>query len=487
MERLFGAVDDALSRHSSGNRGSDAPESMEIVSKYHYLQAIARPFGLMKKTVILSITEETQEIRSLLDTLNVVVLKEFIQIRSQPHKTGFLGPGKIEEILKDIESFELDMIVINGKLKPSQHHFLEMKFQKECIDRPGVILRIFSDHAHTPEAIAQVTLAKLRYELPFLREWIHKSKSGDRPGFLSGGAYATDVYFEHARSHARHIEKRLEELSRQREVTRTKRRDSGYTLVSLAGYTNAGKSALMNKVCKAEVEVDPRLFSTLSTTTRKVIGVSGNILMTDTVGFIKDLPPDLVKAFNSTLEEIFYADLILLVIDLSEPHDVIKSKLSVSMDILLPKVEGRSLVVVGNKIDLIQDQVRDELRKSVSDIIAPHDIIMVSANTGEGLEILRTRLSLVQGLSWLIDADLPLLDSSYSILSRIRSIAEVVTKTTDSEIKAEIRCKPTDAEKIVGWLGTASASKVISSAEVAEALKETPAEPKGAPSSEEVR
>ena len=460
---------------------------MEIVSKYHYLQAIARPFGLMKKTVILSITEETQEIRSLLDTLNVVVLKEFIQIRSQPHKTGFLGPGKIEEILKDIESFELDMIVINGKLKPSQHHFLEMKFQKECIDRPGVILRIFSDHAHTPEAIAQVTLAKLRYELPFLREWIHKSKSGDRPGFLSGGAYATDVYFEHARSHARHIEKRLEELSRQREVTRTKRRDSGYTLVSLAGYTNAGKSALMNKVCKAEVEVDPRLFSTLSTTTRKVIGVSGNILMTDTVGFIKDLPPDLVKAFNSTLEEIFYADLILLVIDLSEPHDVIKSKLSVSMDILLPKVEGRSLVVVGNKIDLIQDQVRDELRKSVSDIIAPHDIIMVSANTGEGLEILRTRLSLVQGLSWLIDADLPLLDSSYSILSRIRSIAEVVTKTTDSEIKAEIRCKPTDAEKIVGWLGTASASKVISSAEVAEALKETPAEPKGAPSSEEVR
>lgn len=278
MEQLFGTVDGARSWHSSGNRGSDASESMEIVSKYHYLWIIARPFGRMKKTVIFSITEDTQEIRSLLDTLNVVVLKEFIQTRSQPHKTSFLGPGKIDDILKEIEELELDMIVINGKLKPSQHHFLEMKFQKECVDRPGVILRIFSDHAHTPEAIAQVTLAKLRYELPFLREWIHKAKSGDRPGFLAGGAYATDVYFEHARSHARHIEKRLEELSRQREVTRTKRRDSGYTLVSLAGYTNAGKSALMNKMCKAEVEVDPHLFSTLSTTTRKVIGVSGNIL-----------------------------------------------------------------------------------------------------------------------------------------------------------------------------------------------------------------
>lgn len=209
--------------------------------------------------------------------------------------------------------------------------------------------------------------------------------------------------------------------------------------------------------------------------------------MTDTVGFIKDLPPDLVKAFNSTLEEIFYADLILLVVDLSELRDVVKSKLLVSMDILLPKVEGRSLVVVGNKIDIIQEEIRQELKKSISDTISPHELIMVSAITGEGLEALRDKMSLVQGLSWLVEADLPLLDSSYSILSRVRSIADVVTRTTDLAIKAEIRCRPTDAEKIIGWLGTASASKVLSRTEVAEVMKGTPAEAKGPPSSEEAR
>jgi GTP-binding protein HflX len=202
----------------------------------------------MKKVVIFSISEDTEEIRSLLQTLGMEVIKEFVQNRPRPHRESFLGPGKVDEILKEMEEMDVDLIVVNGVLKPSQHHFLEMKFQKECADRTGAILRIFTDHAHTPEAIAQVTLAKLRYELPFLREWIHKSKSGDRPGFLSGGAYATDVYFEHAKTHARKIEANLSEVSKQREVTRTRRREKGYSLVSLAGYTNAGKSALMNKL-----------------------------------------------------------------------------------------------------------------------------------------------------------------------------------------------------------------------------------------------
>src|SRR5512136_55325 len=160
--------------------------------------------------------------RSLLKTLDIVVVKEYVQKRQLPHKVGFLGPGKLDEILEEIKSLDLDFITVNGTLKPSQHHFLEMKFQKECMDRTGVILRIFSDHAHTPEAIAQVTLAELRYELPFLREWVHKAKSGERPGFLAGGAYATDVYYEHAKSQARRIEEDLREISRQRENARIK-------------------------------------------------------------------------------------------------------------------------------------------------------------------------------------------------------------------------------------------------------------------------
>ena len=444
----------------------------------------------MKKVVIFSITDDTQEIRSLLDTLGVTVVKEHVQNRTRPHKASFLGPGKINEIEKELKEFEYDMIIVNGSLKPSQHHYIEMKFQKECMDRAGVILRIFADHAHTPEAIAQVTLAKLRYELPFLREWIHKAKSGDRPGFLSGGAYATDVYFEHAKSHARHIEERLDELSKQREVTRTKRRDSGYTLVSLAGYTNAGKSALMNKLCGASVEVDSRLFSTLSTTTRKVLGVSGNVLMTDTVGFIKDLPPDLVDAFNSTLEEIYHADLILLIFDSSEVEDVVKSKLMISMNILQPKVEGRLLLVVGNKIDIISQDTLEQLKAAITPNLGHHDLIFISAVTGEGLDLLKNRIAQVQGRSWRVEAVLPLVDKSYNMLSRIRSVADVDSKVEDDKIRVIIRCKPEDGQKISGWIESIAAKIISSQEEPVEGEGseiESAAEEKGSPLLREIR
>lgn len=426
----------------------------------------------MKKVVIFSISEDTEEIRALLQTLGMEVIKEFVQNRSRPHRESFLGPGRIDDILKEMEEMDVDLIVANGVLKPSQHHFLEMKFQKECADRTGAILRIFTDHAHTPEAIAQVTLAKLRYELPFLREWIHKSKSGDRPGFLSGGAYATDVYFEHAKTHARKIEANLSEVSKQREVTRTRRREKGYSLVSLAGYTNAGKSALMNKLCNAGVEVDDRLFSTLSTTTRRISGLKGNLLMSDTVGFIRDLPPDLINAFNSTLEEIFDADLILLIFDASESDDVVKSKLSTSLKILLPKIENRSIVVIGNKMDLLSQESRDSITVRVKPIIQPYDLILISSVTGEGLDLLRERILRVQGHTCVIEAEMPLTDGVYSLLSRLRSSAEVSMKVIGRHAAVIVRCKPEDSERIVGWLKAAAAEKITTNAETPETLPE---------------
>lgn len=419
----------------------------------------------MKKVVIFSISEDTEEIRALLQTLGMNVIKEFVQKRSRAHRESFLGPGRIEDILKEMNEMDVDLIVVNGVLKPSQHHFLEMKFQMECVDRTGVILRIFTDHAHTPEAIAQVTLAKLRYELPFLREWIHKSKSGDRPGFLAGGAYATDVYFQHAKTHVRKIEADLSEVSRQREITRTRRREKGYSLVSLAGYTNAGKSALMNKLCNAGVEVDDRLFSTLSTTTRRISGIKASILMSDTVGFIKDLPPDLINAFNSTLEEIFDADMILLVFDASESDDVLILKLSTSLKILTPKVETGSIVVVGNKIDLLSQDARHRVVGLVEHIIQPYDLILVSSVSEEGLDLLRERIVKVQGHTCVIEADMPLTDAVYSLLSRLRSSVEVSMKVAGRHTAVIVKCKPEDSEKIVGWLSAAGASKITTNSE----------------------
>jgi GTP-binding protein HflX len=415
----------------------------------------------MDRVLIFSITEDTSEIRSLLDTLNISVIEEFLQKRSHPHRIGFLGPGKLKEIEGAIEKVDFDAIVVNGSLKPSQHHHLEMRFQKECFDRTGVILRIFSDHAHTPEAIDQVTLARLRYELPFLREWIHKAKSGDRPGFLGGGAYATDVYYEHAKTQARRIELNLAELSKQREVTRTKRHAKGYSLVSLAGYTNAGKSALFNRLCGASVEVDDRLFSTLSTTTRKVLRVPGNVLMVDTVGFIKDLPPDLVNAFNSTLEEIFFADLILLVLDASESINSIKSKLKTCMDILLPKIDDQSLIILANKSDSISEEERRRVSEEIQPLIGTYPFVIVSAKTEEGFDHLRKIISSLQKHTLQIEAVLPLTDASLSLLSRIRATCNVTEMFVGKKVEVTIRCKEEDGQRITGWLGKMGAMKIV--------------------------
>lgn len=413
----------------------------------------------MKNAVVLSTDKDTQEIRLLLDNIDIQVIKEYIQKRSAPHRTSYLGPGKIDEIFDELKSMEYDLIVVNGTLKPSQHHFLETKFQKECIDRLGVILRIFTDHAHTQEAIAQVTLAKLRYELPFLREWIHKAKSGERPGFLAGGAYATDVYYQHAKTHTRRIEESLSELSKQRKVTRAERRERGYSLISLAGYTNAGKSALMNRMCSSNVEVDDRLFSTLATTTRRINGVHGNILMSDTVGFIKDLPPDLINAFNSTLEEIFYADMILLVVDLSEDESIIEMKLTTSLDILLPNIENRKLLVVGNKIDRVPKNRIDSLRSLLIPLIDPYELVLVSSLTGEGIDALRERIASIQSYSAVIDTVLPLSNEVLGFLSRLRATADVSQTILSDRVEVTIRCKPEDSDKTIGRLKTIGATK----------------------------
>jgi GTP-binding protein HflX len=401
--------------------------------------------------VILSRSTDLVEIRSLLTTLDISVIKEYVQ-RKDPHPSNYFGPGKVDEIYQEVVDADPDLIIVNDQLKPSQHHFLEMRFGKECLDRTGVILRIFAEHAHTPEAIAQVQLARLRYEQPFLREWIHKAKSGERPGFLAGGAYATDVYYEHARTHIRRIEKRLSDLSKIREVTRSRRHEEGFVLVALAGYTNAGKSALMNALCSTDIEVSSQLFSSLSTTTRKVTGVKGTTLMIDTVGFIKNLPPDLIDAFKSTLEEIFYSDLIFLVFDASEDDDTIRSKLKTSLDILIPEMETRKLVAIGTKTDRIDASRCSKIRELVTEMMSANGVIMTSSVSGQGLDLIRERISEVQNRTYGINVELPLTDASYSLISRLHKIADIEHNVDDGILSARILCNPLDAEKLTDWL-----------------------------------
>jgi GTP-binding protein HflX len=433
------------------------------------------------RAIVFSRSADTGEIVSLLDTLRVKVVKEYVQ-KKEPHPSSYLGPGKIEEISEEVKQTDPDMIVVNDQLKPSQHHFLEMKFQKECVDRTGVILRIFAEHAHTPEAIAQVQLARLRYEQPFLREWIHKAKSGERPGFLAGGAYATDIYYEHAKTHIRRIEARLEELSRKREVKRSRRHEEGFTLVSLAGYTNAGKSALMNALCASEVEVSPQLFSSLSTTTRRVKGVRGKVLAIDTVGFIRDLPTDLVDAFKSTLEEVFFADLILLALDASDSDKDIRRKLETSLDILLPRIGEGEVLLVGTKVDSVTRERREEIVELVRPLIGGMDIVMTSSVSGEGLDAVRGRISDVQGHTHRLDVLLPLTDASLSLLSRLHNVAEVSHAVEDGQLRAELWFAQSEAEKVKGWLMAAGGKLLAEGAKKGRRPSGLPVETTGPPS-----
>lgn len=404
----------------------------------------------MTGAVLLSIDEDLEEMRSLLNTLDIDIVTEVIQKRTEPHRTYFLGPGKVEEVSDIVSRDEVDLVVINGTLKPSQHHMLEMSFQKECVDRIGVILRIFAEHAHTEEAKNQVTLATLRYEQPFLREWIHKAKSGERPGFLSGGAYATDVYFEHAKTHMKKIEENLEKLSSQREVRRRRRRKRGYFLVSLAGYTNAGKSAMLNALCDTDLEVDDRLFSTLSTTTRRLATSKGRILLTDTVGFIKQLPPDLVDAFNSTLEEVFYSDLVLLLVDVSEPVNVMREKLTTSILFVEQRHQGTPMIVLGTKTDRLSHEEMEIATRAVEEVAGPMKSMFASAYSNSGIEEVVDAIRAAVNQTREVKATLPPLDESYSLISHLHEECIVEKVETTEMVSITLKCAPQDVDRIVG-------------------------------------
>ena len=404
---------------------------------------------MTKNAILLSTTVDTEEISALLRTLDIDIVREVVQKRSSPHTAMYLGPGKIKEVVEDIADAGTALIVVNGILKPSQHHALETQFGRECVDRVGIILKIFAEHAHTDEAKRQVTLATLKYELPFLREWIHKSKGGERPGFLSGGAYATEVYYEHARSHIHRIEEELERRTEQRELRRRRRRNAGFFLVSLAGYTNAGKSAILNALCDTSVEVDGRLFSTLSTTTRKLEGSTKRVLITDTVGFIKDLPLELVNAFNATLEEIFLADMILLVVDVREPMDMIERKLKASDAILVPRLQGQTVVVVGSKVDGMSESEVEKIRIELQERARPRQVVLTSAKTHSGLDRLVQIIDRTYGSTNQIRATLPQTDEAYSLISSLYDVADVQQNSLTNDIQIVVTCKEGDYARIL--------------------------------------
>ncbi len=248
-------------------------------------------------------------------------------------------------------------IIFDNPLKSVQAYNLAKATGVEAIDRFQLILEIFTRRATTTEAQLQIQLAKLKYELAHAKERVRLAKKGEQPGFMGLGAYEVDVYYEAVKKQIHTIQKKLRKIREKRVLHRERRAELGFSSISLAGYTNAGKSSLFKALTDEEVPVDASLFTTLSTTTRLVKLSKKKFLLTDTVGFIDRLPLTLIEAFRSTLEETIYSDLILLVVDISESISLIKRKLDVSLETIEQiGASGIPIITALNKIDLLSPE-----------------------------------------------------------------------------------------------------------------------------------
>jgi GTPase len=337
--------------------------------------------------------DDLSELRELLRTAGVAVVGELVQHRDSPHPNTYLGPGKLEELKDLIKTADANVVACDDELSPRQGRNLEEALgDVPVVDRTATILDIFADHAHSAEGKLQVELAQLEYNLARMRGlWTHLERLGGvtSGGFATRGPGESQIETDRrlARDRIAHLKRRLVGVKGSRETMRAERERAHLPRVALAGYTNAGKSTLLNALTGADVGVRDRLFHTLDPTTRMLRLHGRPYLLTDTVGFIRKLPHQLVEAFGATLEETRLADLILHVVDASAPEDERMAMLAAVEDVLEEIGAGdRPRLLVLNKVDAVDAEGRAELGHRHRDGIG------VSALTGEGLEALGDRV-----------------------------------------------------------------------------------------------
>jgi GTP-binding protein HflX len=328
------------------------------------------------------------EYKELLRTAGAEVIETLVQHRDAPNPRTFLGKGRLEDLVDLVKRTKPDLVAVEGELTPSQQRVLEDRLSKRVIDRTGLILDIFALHAHTAEGKLQVELAQLEYN--YARQeglWQHLERLGGGVGTRGPGETQLESDRRLLRSRMAVLRARLRDLERSRDVMRSRRVASAVPRLAFAGYTNAGKSSLMNAMTGASVRVNDALFETLDPTTRAFEQDGTRFLLSDTVGFIRSLPHQLVEAFKSTLEETCDAHLILHVADASEPEERRLARERAVLDVLneIGAAHVPRLLVL-NKVDLLDPDLRRSLR------FRHPDAVEVSALTGEGLDAVRDRL-----------------------------------------------------------------------------------------------
>jgi GTP-binding protein HflX len=326
-----------------------------------------------------------QEARSLVESADYQIVKEFSQ-KYLNHSTYGLGPGKVEEIKGFLIQNKSDLVIVDEHITAKQNFNLEKTTGLKVIDRERLILDIFYSRASTTEAKLQIQLAEVKYELPRVREGAKLALGSERPGKGGGGEYIVDVRFRDLKRRMGFISDKLSDARRKRQLYHSQRASNEMPVVALVGYTSSGKTTLFNLLTNENKQTSASLFTTLSTTTRAFFIDSQKLLLTDTVGFISRLPTYMIEAFKSTLEESLMANIILLLIDASQPIEEIRIKYSSCLQILDElKVDREKLVVIFTKYDESASMRSNEI---VSDLAMPNSVF-VSAKTGYGLRKLK--------------------------------------------------------------------------------------------------
>ena len=371
---------------------------LEDITEVEYRQLLMERvllIGLWGQNTLIDAENSLRELAALSETAGSEVLDGLLQRRVKPDPATYLGKGKAEELRQLVVETGADTVIADTELAPSQRRNLEDVVKVKVIDRTAVILDIFAQHAKSREGKAQVELAQLQYLLPRLRGWgesMSRQAGGQAAGGVgmgSRGPGETKIELDRRRINTRiqKLRKQIEEMKPARDAKRWQRTKNQVPAVSIAGYTNAGKSSLLNRITKAGVLVENSLFATLDPTVRQAQTEDGrDYTLADTVGFVRNLPHQLVEAFRSTFEEIAASDLIVHVVDASHPDP--EGQLATVREVIAD-VDAKNIdeLVVFNKADLADDFTRMKLRD-----LAP-DALFVSARTGEGIEDLLAEIA----------------------------------------------------------------------------------------------